>query len=74
MSPLNLSQLLAASAVLILVGLAQLLVVMTGGIDLSIGSVVALSGVVISFFGSSAADVCAGGAAWRWPQARSSAW
>lgn len=52
-SPLNMSQLLAASATLILVGLAQLLVVMTGGIDLSIGSVVALSGVVISFFGSS---------------------
>jgi len=53
MSPLNVSQLLAASATLILVGLAQLLVVMTGGIDLSIGSVVALSGVIISFFGSS---------------------
>ena len=52
-SSLNLSQLLAASAVLVLVGLAQLLVVMTGGIDLSIGSVVALSGVIISFFGSS---------------------
>jgi ribose transport system ATP-binding protein len=52
-SSLNLSQLLAASAILILVGLAQLLVVMTGGIDLSIGSVVALSGVIISFFGRS---------------------
>ena len=51
LSPLNLSQLLAASSVIILVGLAQLLVVMTGGIDLSIGSVVALSTVVISFFG-----------------------
>lgn len=50
-SPLNISQLLAGAAVLILVGLAQLLVVMTGGIDLSIGSVLALSGVVISFFG-----------------------
>lgn len=50
-SPLNLSQLLAGSAVIILVGLAQLLVVMTGGIDLSIGSVVALSTVVVSFFG-----------------------
>jgi ribose transport system ATP-binding protein len=32
------------------VGLAQLLVVMTGGIDLSVGSVVALSGVIVSFF------------------------
>jgi len=52
-SPLNMTQLLAASATLIIVGLAQLLVVMTGGIDLSIGSVVALSGVIISFFGSS---------------------
>lgn len=51
MSPLNISQLLAAASVIILVGLAQLLVVMTGGIDLSIGSVVAVSGVVISFFG-----------------------
>ncbi|MGN6501358.1 MAG: ABC transporter permease subunit, partial [Pseudolysinimonas sp.] len=50
-SPLNLSQLLAGASVLILVGLAQLLVVMTGGIDLSIGSVLALSTVVISFFG-----------------------
>ena len=51
LSPLNLSQLLAGAAVLVLVGLAQLLVVMTGGIDLSIGSVIALSTVVISFFG-----------------------
>ncbi len=50
-APLNVSQLLAASAVLVLVGLAQLLVVMTGGIDLSIGSVAALSAVVVSFFG-----------------------
>ncbi len=53
LSPLNTSQLLAASAVLVLAGLAQLLVVMTGGIDLSLGSVVALSGVVVSFFGQS---------------------
>ena len=51
LSPLNLSQLLAGAAVLVLVGLAQLVVVMTGGIDLSIGSVIALSTVVISFFG-----------------------
>jgi ribose transport system ATP-binding protein len=50
-SPLNMGQLLAGSAVIILVGLAQLLVVITGGIDLSIGSVVALATVVISFFG-----------------------
>lgn len=50
-SPLNISQLLAGAAVLIIVGLAQLLVVMTGGIDLSIGSVVALATVVVSFFG-----------------------
>ncbi|MEZ5091697.1 ABC transporter permease [Nocardioides sp.] len=49
LSPLNTSQLLAASSVLVLAGLAQLLVVMTGGIDLSLGSVVALSGVVVSF-------------------------
>lgn len=51
LSPLNIGQLLAGASVLILVGLAQLLVVMTGGIDLSIGSVVALSTVVLSFFG-----------------------
>ena len=50
LNPLNISQLLAASSILVFVGLAQLLVVMTGGIDLSIGSVVALSGVIISFF------------------------
>ncbi|MCG7416514.1 ATP-binding cassette domain-containing protein [Microbacterium sp. ACRRU] len=50
LSPLSISQLLAAASVLILVGLAQLVVVMTGGIDLSIGSVTALSAVVLSFF------------------------
>jgi len=50
MNPLNVSQSLAAAATLVIVGLAQLLVVMTGGIDLSVGSVVALSGVIISFF------------------------
>jgi len=50
LNPLNVGQTLAAAATLILVGLAQLLVVMTGGIDLSVGSVVALSGVIISFF------------------------
>jgi len=50
LNPLNVSQSLAAAATLVIVGLAQLLVVMTGGIDLSVGSVVALSGVIISFF------------------------
>jgi len=50
LNPLNVGQTLAAAATLILVGLAQLLVVMTGGIDLSVGSVVALSGVIVSFF------------------------
>jgi len=50
LDPLNVSQLLAAATVLVFVGLAQLIVVVTGGIDLSVGSVVALSGVVISFF------------------------
>ncbi len=50
-SPLNIGQLLAGAAVLVLVGLAQLVVVMTGGIDLSVGSVIALSTVVVSFFG-----------------------
>lgn len=53
LSPLSISQLLAAASVLILVGLAQLVVVITGGIDLSIGSVVALSAVIVSFFGQS---------------------
>jgi ribose transport system ATP-binding protein len=51
LSPLSIGQLLAAAAILILVGLAQLAVVITGGIDLSIGSVVALSAVIVSFFG-----------------------
>jgi len=50
LNPLNVGQTLAAAATLVLVGLAQLLVVMTGGIDLSVGSVVALSGVIVSFF------------------------
>ena len=50
LNPLNVSQTLAAAATLVIVGLAQLLVVMTGGIDLSVGSVVALSGVIVSFF------------------------
>jgi ribose transport system ATP-binding protein len=51
-SPLNLGELLASASTLILVGLAQLVVVITGGIDLSVGSVVALAGVVVSYFGS----------------------
>ncbi|MES2171286.1 MAG: hypothetical protein V4479_11285 [Actinomycetota bacterium] len=50
LNPLNVSQTLGAAATLVIVGLAQLLVVMTGGIDLSVGSVVALSGVIVSFF------------------------
>ncbi len=50
LNPLNVSQTLAAAATLVIVGVAQLLVVMTGGIDLSVGSVVALSGVIVSFF------------------------
>lgn len=50
LSPLSISQLLAAASVLVFVGLAQLVVVMTGGIDLSIGSVTALSAVILSFF------------------------
>ncbi|MFE7844205.1 ATP-binding cassette domain-containing protein [Microbacterium sp. NPDC057407] len=62
LSPLSISQLLAASAVLILVGLAQLVVVITGGIDLSIGSVVALSAVIVSFFGQSGIGLFAVGA------------
>ncbi|WP_161605349.1 ATP-binding cassette domain-containing protein [Pimelobacter simplex] len=57
LEPLNISQLLLASSVLILVGLAQLVVVITGGIDLSVGSVVALSGVVVSFFAGSAGSL-----------------
>jgi ribose transport system ATP-binding protein len=60
-SPLNIGQLLAGASVLILVGLAQLLVVMTGGIDLSIGSVLALSTVVISFFGQGGPGLFASG-------------
>jgi ribose transport system ATP-binding protein len=62
LSPLSISQLLAASAVLILVGLAQLVVVITGGIDLSVGSVVALSAVIVSFFGQQGIGLFAVGA------------
>lgn len=62
LSPLSISQLLAAAAVLILVGLAQLVVVITGGIDLSIGSVVALSAVIVSFFGQQGIGLFAVGA------------
>lgn len=50
LNPLNVTQLLSAASVLILVGIAQLLVVITGGIDLSVGSVIATAGVVLSFF------------------------
>lgn len=50
LNPLNVNQLLVAASVMILVGVAQLLVVMTGGIDLSVGSVIATAGVVLSFF------------------------
>lgn len=63
LNPLNVGQLLAASSVIILVGLAQLIVVMTGGIDLSIGSVVALSTVVVSYFGQGGPGVFALGVA-----------
>lgn len=63
LNPLNVSQTLAAASTLVLVGLAQLLVVMTGGIDLSVGSVVALSGVVVSFFASGGLGLFAVGVA-----------
>jgi ribose transport system ATP-binding protein len=46
----NVGQLLLAAASLIFVSLAQLVVVMTGGIDLSVGSVVGVSVVTVSFF------------------------
>jgi ribose transport system ATP-binding protein len=62
LDPLNVSQLLAAATVLVLVGLAQLVVVITGGIDLSVGSVVALSGVIVSFFAGGSAGSFAAGA------------
>lgn len=55
LNPLNVTQLLSAASVLILVGIAQLLVVITGGIDLSVGSVIATAGVVLSFFGDQGA-------------------
>ncbi|MFI2664439.1 ATP-binding cassette domain-containing protein [Micromonospora carbonacea] len=52
LSSLSVGQLLLAAASLALVSLGQLVVVMTGGIDLSVGSVVALSVVAVSFFGA----------------------
>jgi ribose transport system ATP-binding protein len=54
LSSLNLGLLLLATASLALVSLGQLVVVMTGGIDLSVGSVVALSVVTASFFATGA--------------------
>lgn len=49
-SRITLTELFGAASVVILVALAQMLVVVTGGIDLSIGAVVALGGVIVSFF------------------------
>lgn len=51
LSTLNLTELLSATALVVFVALAQFLVVLTGGIDLSVGSMVALGCVVASFFG-----------------------
>jgi ribose transport system ATP-binding protein len=61
LAALNLGQLLLAATSLIFVSLAQLAVVITGGIDLSVGSVVAVSVVTVSFFaGGSPALVVVG--------------
>ncbi|MFY1649424.1 ATP-binding cassette domain-containing protein [Solwaraspora sp. WMMB762] len=54
LSLISLQQLLVAAASLALVGLAQLVVVLTGGIDLSVGSTVAVAVVVVSFFADGA--------------------
>ncbi|ROO59207.1 ribose transport system ATP-binding protein [Micromonospora sp. Llam0] len=54
LSLISLQQLLVAAASLALVGLAQLVVVITGGIDLSVGSTVAVAVVVVSFFADGA--------------------
>ncbi|MFH1984312.1 MAG: ABC transporter permease [Pseudomonadota bacterium] len=44
----NLANILVQSAVLIIVGIGMILVIATAGIDLSIGSVLALSGIVMA--------------------------
>jgi ribose transport system ATP-binding protein len=61
LSSLSVGALLAGAATLVLVGLAQLLVVMTGGIDLSVGSTVGLTGVVVSFYAASGSGTFLGG-------------
>lgn len=61
LSSLSVGALLAGAATLVLVGLAQLLVVMTGGIDLSVGSTVGLTGVVVSFYAASGSGSFLGG-------------
>lgn len=49
-SRITLTELFGSASIVILVGLAQMLVVVTGGIDLSIGAVVAFSSVIVSFY------------------------
>lgn len=44
--PANLSDVVSRSSIISIIALGQLLVILTGGIDLSVGSVAALSGVV----------------------------
>lgn len=61
LSSLSVGALLAGAATLVLVGLAQLLVVMTGGIDLSVGSTVGLTGVVVSFYAAGGSGGFLGG-------------
>ncbi|WFE27843.1 ATP-binding cassette domain-containing protein [Solwaraspora sp. WMMD791] len=61
LSLISLQQLLVAAASLALVGLAQLVVVLTGGIDLSVGSTVAVAVVAVSFFADGAPAVFAVG-------------
>ena len=50
LKPLNLTNLFLQNSYIIIMALGMLLVIVCGHIDLSVGSVVALSGVVISFF------------------------
>jgi ribose transport system ATP-binding protein len=50
LAAINIGQLLLAASTLMFVSLAQLVVVVSGGIDLSVGSVVAVSVVTVSFF------------------------
>src|SRR5512140_37063 len=50
LQPKNLVNLVSQNALLIVIAMGQLLVIVTGGIDLSVGSMVAISSVLVVLF------------------------